>query len=392
MRVRTRHAVGLLLGLALIIAVFRVVPYVRFAPRPPGPVPALVVRGAIHVHLPADPRAFHRLVSAARRRHLDFIIFSAADGLDAARDGREGYYTVRGAGQDGGRPLLVLIGAEISTDRGNLLVVGGDPRRPLPLTRRADRVIAAATQLGAVTLALGPCDRPGPPGTRVSPATPDPPANLASVEAISLAATLSSNRYLDLAVAGAVAPVDLAGALASVTPTWHPDGGLPAPLHWAGAAAPTGGVGLSAGKSWGDGPETLGQALDWVTTWLRLDARPGRRRETFDTDRAALITALAAGRSLAAVEAWGDPAAQSLRRMGDRMDARIQGETDSWIVLRRDGAIVVSGPGPGVSAPIAADGPWRAEFYRRRDAVGLPGSGWVLWVVAGEAFAREASG
>lgn len=92
-------------------------------------------RGALHVHTyyPQDRQGVKKLGAAASKLGLDFVVISDHNSLSALRDGKEGMY---------GR-TLVLIGDEVSTDSGHLLVWG--IRKPIVSTdaRKAAREIRA---------------------------------------------------------------------------------------------------------------------------------------------------------------------------------------------------------------------------------------------------------
>ncbi len=251
---KARHLFALLLVLTLAGLLARSVPYLRWQPpaaEGEGAADPRVCRGALHVHLPDDEASFLALVAAAREAGLDFVLFAAAGTFDPAADGREGYYTDAGAAAAGlalpGRPpLLVLVGAELPTDRGNLLLAGGQAGTPYPLTRRSETLVRAAREAGGFALALRPCRQPLAPGAVPSPDRPDPPAGVAGVEALSLAADFTSHLYYPLAEAAVLSLANPAGGLARLAR--RPAGGRPpaAGLDWPGPPAPVGGIGLGA--------------------------------------------------------------------------------------------------------------------------------------------------
>ena len=384
MTIRPRHGAGAVVLAAVLVATASGLPYLRLR-LPPVPRPGgTIARGVLHVHLPNDAATLRQMVGAARNHQLDFILFTSPGGVDAAGEGREGYYTVHTPDGSDSKPVLVLIAAEIATDRGNLAVASGSTDVSLPLTRRSSLLVAAARETGGFTLALGPCAAGPLEGAMPSPSRPDPPRGISGVEALSLASSFQPETYFPLVVAAALAPFNLDAALASMAETWHPDRDLPADLAWSGPAAPVGGIAREPGRSWGDSLPAFTQALRWVTTRLVLDHPLGRRSGTFAEDRAAVLAALRNGRSLAAVEAWGDPGRFHLISTRHGVRAAASDPRQSWIVLRQNGRIRASGPGPVLEADSAETDPWRAEVYLRRRDIGLPGSGWLLWIVAGE--------
>lgn len=74
------------------------------------------LRGALHVHTyyPQDAKAIKRLGALASKIGLDFVVISDHNSLSALHDGKEGMYG----------KTLVLIGDEVSTNSGHLLVWG----------------------------------------------------------------------------------------------------------------------------------------------------------------------------------------------------------------------------------------------------------------------------
>ncbi|HRZ86510.1 MAG TPA: CehA/McbA family metallohydrolase [bacterium] len=73
-------------------------------------------RGALHVHTfyPADKGSIEKLARTANALGLDFVLVSDHNSLAALQGGKEGMYG----------KTLVLIGDEVSTDEGHLLVCG----------------------------------------------------------------------------------------------------------------------------------------------------------------------------------------------------------------------------------------------------------------------------
>ncbi|MFQ5766975.1 MAG: hypothetical protein ACE5ID_03205, partial [Acidobacteriota bacterium] len=352
----------------------------------------LLIRGVLHVHLPTRLAAFQATLRAASRASLDFILFSSPQTLDPSTDGREGYYTLAGlqprhdsSGEGAAsHPLLVLMGVEVETDRGPLLIAGGTTSS-YPLTHRSTSLIQAAHAAGALVLALRPCHLPQREGSVSSPATPDPPAGVDGVEAVSLAADFTSFRYPRLLGAGLIALLNRPAALASLAQ--QPADGRPpaATLSWPGPARPVGGFGLTPGEgTWPDRAEP-DWTLDWVTTTVRLDYPLSRQPAQFAQDREALLEALIQGQTGVVVNAWGkEPPPRLTYEPGEsRVHAVFKGDPPVWMVLRQDGRVAAEGPGPVLAAAPAGSGAWRVETYLRRRDAGLPGAGWLLWQVPG---------
>ena len=366
-------AAGLLCGTGLL-------PFARFqSPAATGSTPR-IVRGAVHVHRPVDEEAAERLLGAALDAGLDFVVTTTPGTLDPTAEGHEGYYTRPGRVAP---PLMVLAAAEIPSDRGPLLILGGLPRAAFPLTLRSDDLIAAAHASGALVIALRPCRAPQAPGSMPAPDPPDPPAGVDGVEVLSVAADFSPGSWLQLAAGAILAPLRPSGALAALArPDGRADRDGALQLSLPGMSAPIGGIGLAPGSVAGDPePETV---LGAVTTRVILDSPWGRSAAAFGPDRAALLGALAAGQTLAVAGLWGEPGRIELGTGGDRGTVGIQADhgTGARWILSRDARVVAEGGDLGVTAP-AATGIWRAAAWRRRSDLGLGGSGWLPWVVAG---------
>jgi len=102
---------------------------------PPAQVGLNEYRGALHVHTyyPQDRKGIRKLGDIANKIGLDFVVVSDHNSLSALRDGKDGMYG----------NTLVIVGDEVSTDSGHLLVWGIE--KPITSTdaRKAAREIRA---------------------------------------------------------------------------------------------------------------------------------------------------------------------------------------------------------------------------------------------------------
>jgi len=87
------------------------------------------LKGALHIHskYPQNPNSIDDIVSSARKAGLDFILITDHDTLKTLEDGKEGFYG----------DVLVLIGEEVTTPVGHLLVWGIEK----PIVSRSPREI-----------------------------------------------------------------------------------------------------------------------------------------------------------------------------------------------------------------------------------------------------------
>jgi len=377
----TARRVAVTIGLsASLLCGTHLLPLARFQPPAVAGSRPGTVRGAVHVHRPVDEEAAERVLGAALDAGLDFIVTTTSGTLDPAAEGHEGYYTRPGRQ---GPPLMVLAAAEIPSDRGPLLILGGSPRAAFPLTRRSEDLIGAAHAAGALVIALRPCRVPQAPGAMPASDPPDPPSGVDGVEVLSVAADFSPGSWIRLAAGTVLAPLRPAGALAALArPDRSADRDGALQLSLPGKAAPIGGIGLAPGSAAGD-PEPA-TVLAAVTTRVALDSPWERTEASFPRDRATLLAALAAGRTLAVAELWGEPGPLEFGAGVEpgTVRARSEGGTEAEWILGRNGKVVAEGRGKSIAAPAGA-GIWRVELWRRRSDLGLGGRGWLPWVVAG---------
>lgn len=342
--------------------------------------------------------AFRKTIIAARESGLDFILFSSMKVLDVASEGREGYYTVRqpvtgvepGTDAFPGKPLLVLVGVELATDRGNLLITGMPRGARLPLTRHSSELIEAVVQYRGLALSLRPCQTEAASDRALIPFAGDPPAGATTSEVISLAADFSGGHYYPLATSSVVSLINPDGALALLAPRTPDPTPSPALSGWNGAAAPVAGVGITRGDGIGHGGPDPRQSFRWVSTRLGLRRPLGRTPATYQDDRRAVLEALSSGRTRAVVDAWGDAGTVSFEAREDgTARASVRGLSGTWITIYHAGEVVAQGPGPVREATRGGPGPWRTAIFRRRADLGLPGDGWLLWIVSGPMEAED---
>ena len=380
---------------ALVAAGYAATARLRPLPSPPGWPPAGAAdeyAAAIHVHsrYSHDGRGtVEEIAAAAARAGVRVVLLTDHNTLGALADGKEGWYG----------PTLVLVGSEVTTDRGYLLVL--DPRPDSLVTQRGipfPEAFEHYREDGAIVILA----HPDHPRLGWRQATLPPVDGIEAFDVFDQVVAAPLPRQLMGLIAYPANPV-----MAVLSVVHWPQGVLQSWDRMARERPTIGVLGLDAHGGI-ELTEEAGVRFPSHETAFglgRLHVVAGEPLEQDEADRTRVYRALRRGRFYNAFDGLADPAGfgfeahrdGAVARMGDTVEsgagwlfeARVPPFGETVVRVVRDGAVVREAPGPGpLRWPASVPGVYRVEVDLGTNLFPITSARRMPWIFSNPIYVR----